>query len=242
MRVDTEVRATRLTQADLTRGATTISSDLLPKLSASFVDRMRLQTRALHVQAERSGVVAALLRGQANRRMYALYLRALLPAYQALESVLQRGDRPLLTPLACPRLYRAPAIETDLRDLAGPDWAAVLQLPESGRRYAERIEAAAADGDGARLIAHCYTRYLGDLNGGQTIGRRVAALRGDGDWTPAFHAFPGIVDPVGFAASYRHALNEAACQAECPHEIVIEARIAFQMNIDLSIEVSTTDG
>lgn len=201
---------------------------------------MRRQTRDLHVQAERSGVVAALLRGQASRQMYAHYLRALLPAYQALERALQANLHPALGELAHPALYRAPAIEADLRHLAGPDWPAVLPVLDSGRRYAACIESAAAEGDGTRLIAHCYTRYLGDLNGGQVIGRRAAALGGNGTWTPAFHAFPALENPREFADAYRQVLDAAADQSRRPHEIVVEAKIAFQMNIDLSIEVSAT--
>lgn len=200
---------------------------------------MRDRTRALHTQAERTGVVAALLRGQATREAYALYLRTLLPAYQALEAVLESGSTALLSGLAHPALFRTRAITADLDALAGANWQQRLPLLDSGRRYAARIESAAC-GDGSRLIAHCYTRYLGDLNGGQVIGRRLMALFGGDGWTPAFQAFPGIADPARFAEAFRQELNATRARIVDPSSVVDEAEVAFRLNVALSIEVSTT--
>ncbi len=223
----------------MTAGVFGIDTEMLCQRPGSVVKQMRERTRALHIQAERSGIVAALLRGKADRRDYALYLRNLLPAYEAMERILQSGGKSILARVAYPGLYRAPAIEHDLRHLAGGDWQTTLPLLASGRRYAARV-AVAAEGDGSRLIAHCYTRYLGDLNGGQVIGRRLARLFDLGDWSPAFNAFPEISDTARFAETFRTALDDAGREAEAPWAAVDEAALAFQMNIQVSIEVSST--
>ena len=55
----------------------------------------------------------------------------------------------------------------------GDDWERAVPLLAAGKRYGKRI-AEAARGDGSRLIAHAYTRYLGDLSGGQIIRKRIA--------------------------------------------------------------------
>ena len=194
---------------------------------------MRQRTGLLHEAAERTGIVAALLRGQATRAGYACYLRNLLPAYQALELALRRDDLPALAGLVHPALHRAESIQSDLSTLAGPSWSSTLPLLPAGQRYADRV-VWAAQGGGARLIAHCYTRYLGDLSGGQVLGRRVAGLFVDCAPVLAFTRFTGIDDLPGFAAAFRGRLDQAAAQAGFSDLIVEEAATAFQLNIDVS--------
>ena len=65
------------------------------------------------------------------------------------------------------------AIEADLVALCGAHWSQGIPLLAAGELYARRI-AKAAEGDGTRLIAHAYTRYLGDLSGGQILQRLLA--------------------------------------------------------------------
>jgi heme oxygenase len=198
---------------------------------------MRTLTGALHQQAEESGVVAAMLRGQITPATYALYLRNLLPAYQAMEQALRRlRASPLFVDLALPALYREPAILADLAALAGPDWATALPLLPCGQDYGGRI-AAAADGDGALLLAHVYTRYLGDLSGGQIVGRRLAGAFGPDGPVLAFSQFPAIADLAAFAARFRSALNQAGTLVDDPEAVAAEAVIAFRQNIAISTAV-----
>jgi hypothetical protein len=67
-----------------------------------------------------------------------------------------------------PAVWRHDALSHDLVRLAGEDWRDSLPPIEAAKRYVDRIKAA-GEGDGARLIAHAYVRYLGDLNGGQAL-------------------------------------------------------------------------
>jgi heme oxygenase (biliverdin-producing, ferredoxin) len=196
---------------------------------------MRRRTTHLHAQAERSGVVAALLQGRVSQPRYALYLRNLLPAYQAMEQALQQNcDRPGYQELAQPALRRSASIVSDLGALAGPDWATALPLLSSGEEYAARVEFAANDG---LLIAHCYTRSLGDLNGGQILRRRLTQTFGPTFQAHAFTTFPGIPDPRGFSQAYRVSLDRAGADLPDWEPIIDEAAIAFTMNIHLSVEV-----
>ena len=199
----------------------TAAAQPAPTLTA----RMRARTAALHVQAERSGVVAAILRGQATPEAYALYLRNLLPAYQAMEQAL----RPLrLVPEA---VYRADSIAADLRSLAGPGWHEALALLPAGQDYAARI---AAIGDGPLLAAHVYTRYLGDLNGGRILRPLLIRLCGS-DFPNAFTAFDGIADVAACARDLLAALNTIGGDAD---GIIEEAAHAFELNIRLSEAVA----
>ena len=200
------------------------------------VTSLYLRTKTLHIEAERTGIIRDLLRGEASREGYALLLRNLLPAYQAMEQGLERHLRsPGVGVLAHYRLDRAPAIESDLQALCGARWDQLPLLP-AGDLYAQRI-AKAAEGDGSRLIAHAYTRYLGDLSGGQILQRLLGRSPGLGPAELSFYDFPRFSDLDALKADYRKALDHAGVVAADRRAVVEEAAIAFSLNIDLSCAV-----
>lgn len=201
--------------------------------AASVVTALYLGTKTLHVEAERSGIIRDLLRGGASRDGYILLQRNLLPAYQALEHGLARHtDAPLLAELTAYHLDRATALEADLVALCGGDFTAIPLLP-AGDAYAARISEA-ADGDGARLIAHAYTRYLGDLSGGQILKRLLARSPGLRPAELTFYDFPAHSDLAALKSGYREALDRAGSRATDPQAITDEGLLAFSLNIDLS--------
>jgi heme oxygenase (biliverdin-producing, ferredoxin) len=197
---------------------------------------MRAGTVNIHRRAEGAGIVAAILTGRASKSGYALYLRNLLPVYEIMERSLHRLPGVPPGDIDQPALCRAASISADLVGLAGSSWLDALPLIPAGERYASRVQWACETGDGARLIGHLYTRYLGDLNGGAILRQRLVQQFGHG-FPTAFTEFPGIPDVVGFVATFRVALDRAgACVAEAD-SAVEEAMIAFEMNIGLAWEV-----
>jgi heme oxygenase len=199
----------------------------------SVVMALYVGTKALHVEAERSGVIRDLLRGEASREGYVLLQRNLLPAYEALERGLERHRAtPALAALNAYRLERSPALESDLVALCGGSFAGIPLLPE-GQAYAQRIDAC-AEGDGARLIAHAYTRYLGDLNGGQILKRLLMKKPGLQPGELAFYDFPDAHDLSSLKNAYRDALDAAGMGVADPQAVIDEGAVAFQHNIDLS--------
>lgn len=206
-------------------------------LPVSVVTALYLRTKALHVEAERTGIIRDLLRGEASLEGYILLLRNLLPAYQAMELGLERHrDSPGLTALAGFRLDRAPAIEADLAEICGHGWKRDIPLLSAGDIYARRI-AKTAEGNGMRLIAHAYTRYLGDLSGGQILQRLLARSLNLKPSELTFYDFPQFSDLAMLKADYRTALDAAGTLANDPQAIVEEGAIAFSLNIDLSCAV-----
>jgi heme oxygenase len=203
----------------------------------SVVTALYLRTKALHAEAERTGIIRSLLRGEASRAGYILLLRNLLPAYRAMEHGLERHTgSPGIELLSPYRLARAHAIESDLAALCGERWIEDVPLLAAGEIYAKRV-AHAADGDGMRLIAHAYTRYLGDLSGGQILQRLLARTLKLRPPELTFYDFPHVSDLEVIKASYRKALDEAGATAPDPQVVVEEGAIAFSMNIDLSCAV-----
>src|SRR4051794_25380816 len=120
-------------------------------LPVSLVTALYLRTKSLHVEAERTGIIRDLLRGEASRDGYILLLRNLLPAYQAMEQGLERHRGTAgLGRLTEFRLDRAAAIEADLVALCGERWSREIPLLSAAELYAGRV-GKAADGDGMRL-------------------------------------------------------------------------------------------
>ena len=76
-----------------------------------------------------------------------------------------------------------------------------------GRAYAG-ADTKAAEGDGARLIAHAYTRYLGDLSGGQILQRLLARSLELRPSELSFYDFPRFSDLDALKADYRKALDQ----------------------------------
>jgi heme oxygenase (biliverdin-producing, ferredoxin) len=210
------------------------STTVLARAPFSLTAMMRDGTRLIHARAERSGVVKDILRGGASRYAYALFLRNLLPAYQQLEAGLEYPRHTLPVKAAARReLYRAAALSSDLFQLFGADWQHVLPLLAAGERYSQRI-AEAARGDGAGLIAHAYTRYLGDLSGGQVMKRLLARALGLGPAELSFYNFPGIDNINQFKELYRRGLDESAALILDISAVVAEATAAFELNVAVS--------
>ena len=204
------------------------------EIDVGLADRLKADTLALHREAERTGILADLLRGEASLADYALLLRNLLPVYETLEQgldALPRGS-PAAT-LARPSVYRAAALRSDLEHLVGPRVLVDLPVLPAGQRYVDAVRRAAGD-EGVLLIAHAYTRYLGDLNGGQILGRLLAKRMGLAPAGLAFYHFAGIDEPAAAALLYRAAIDAADVPASEIRAIVDEAVLAFRCNVELS--------
>jgi heme oxygenase len=199
----------------------------------ALADRLRTETQALHVEAERSGYIQEILKRRASLDGYALFLRNLLPAYQAMEAGLERlTDQPAFQPFDWPKLYRAQAITGDLEALAGPAWKDDLPILAEAQDYANRIDSVA--GSGAGLLGHAYVRYVGDLSGGQIVKRLLSSSPGLAPEMLTFYDFPAIDDADAFKDAFRDALGQAAGTLDDADAVVEEARTAFRLNIAVS--------
>lgn len=205
--------------------------------AGALPDRLRAETQALHTAVERSALMRALLGRGFDRGAYVALLRALHTIYAALEaSLAAQAGHPAIAPLRLPGLDRAAALAHDLDALHGPGWAAELSPVPGARAYARRLRRLAQVRP-ERLAAHAYVRYLGDLNGGRVLQRRVAAAlqRAAGDGT-AFYDFGGEARAARLAADFRAAL--AGLAPAHGAAVVDEARRAFALHQRLFDEIA----
>lgn len=104
----------------------------------------------------------------------------------------QHATHPVLAPTYNPTLFaRTPRLSADIAYLlqtpeslwkTHPSHASLLTSPPAAfARYLTRLQHLSDSNsniDQARLLAHAYVRYLGDLSGGQFIRRRIAKAYG----------------------------------------------------------------
>ncbi|GAA4804250.1 heme oxygenase (biliverdin-producing) [Nocardioides caeni] len=198
---------------------------------------MREGSRAEHEAAENSTFMSELLDGKLNADAYAALLLRLHRVYDALEAaVREQAADPLVAAVHDAALERLAAIEADLTHWApGTDPAGVDSPAASA--YATRLRAAGEWG--GLLVAHHYTRYLGDLSGGQVIGRILTRTfdlpEGVG---VAFYEFPGIPKPKPYKDAYRARLDDLGLDAAGIEAVVAEVKVAFNLNQALFAELS----
>lgn len=188
---------------------------------------LREGTREVHETAERSGFVERLLSGGLDVPAYADLAVQQQAIYAALEqaSADVRADARGAT-LVFDELERTPAIAADLAHLY-PTGTLPSVLPAT-LEYAARLREV-----GTHLplyAAHAYTRYLGDLSGGQIIKRMMQRHYGMGEAGLAFYTFPEIPKAKPFKDLYRERLDGLALSDAEVAEAVEEARLAFRLN------------
>jgi heme oxygenase len=200
--------------------------------AAPFSAVIRTASHDRHTEAENSTFISDLLGGRLGVAAYARYTEQLWFVYRALENAAGAlaGD-PVAGPFLRPELMRVAALERDLDHLLAPGWRdRAAALPET-LEYAARITATARDWPPG-YVAHHYTRYLGDLSGGQVI-RGIAektwgfARKGDG---VRFYVFDAIGNPAAFKREYRALLDALPVNELEKQRVVEECRRAFAHN------------
>ncbi|WP_369030812.1 MULTISPECIES: heme oxygenase (biliverdin-producing) [Streptomyces] len=200
----------------------------------SFSTVIRTASHEQHVEAETSTFMSDMLGGRLGVDAYARYTEQLWFVYEALEAAAGRlASDPVAGPFIQPELMRLPALEKDLAHLRGPDWRATLTALPATRAYADRVAECAREWP-AGYIAHHYTRYLGDLSGGQIIRDRAEktwgfARKGDG---VRFYVFEEIANPAAFKRGYRELLDGAGATVDEleRQRMVAECKKAFALN------------
>jgi heme oxygenase (biliverdin-producing, ferredoxin) len=203
-----------------------------------FSQALRRATAASHERAHHCTYMSALLGGTLTRDEYALLAGQLWFVYEALEQASDAlaGD-PVAEPFVIDELRRLPGLATDLAFLLGPAWRSRITALPATVAYVDRLREVSAGWAGG-YVAHHYTRYLGDLAGGQVVRavlRRVYGIDGAG---ALFYDFDPIGSPAAFRRRYRAALDDAPFDAVERRRVADEAVRAFELNIALLTQLA----
>ena len=201
------------------------STEATDHTETPFSTRVRAETQDAHDEAENTAFMSDLLSGKLDRAAYVTLLEQYLHLYRALEATERRfADAPELAGVLDARLDRVTALEADLEDLL--DGAAVAGPTSATREYVDRLEALPTDAP-ERYFAHHYLRYLGDLSGGQIIGRLAARHYGLPTESLRTWRFDGIEKHKPYKDGYRAALDAAPLSDAQRDAFIAEARAGF---------------
>merc|ERR1712238_497429 len=217
-------------------------------------------TRKSHSMAENTAFVQGFFKGLSSRDPYQQLLTSLYYIYQAMEedvldtcaaAASAANDDPTSISLQINKLDDIPlrrlaGLEQDMAYFYGSDWNTQIAKPTPATKaYVARIHEIVTQGvinDQLYLfIAHQYTRYLGDLFGGQMMGgmaSRSMDLPSDGSGV-AFYTFDNIPSTKTFITDWYTRLNDIALELSPTEiqDIVDEANLVFALNIELFQEL-----
>jgi heme oxygenase len=203
-------------------------SDIIP-----FSQALRERTRSDHSNSEGAGFMTDLMTGKGSRDDYIALVAQHYFIYEALEAAADRmRANPVAAAFISPHLTRLPAIEADLEFLVGADWRERMTPLPTTRRYVQRIRDVGSTWAGG-FIAHHYTRYLGDLSGGQIIRTLMQRQFGFETNGVGFYLFAGIAKPREFKDTYRAALDAVGWDDAERDRVIDEVVLAYRFNTEL---------
>ncbi len=209
-------------------------------MSVALARQLREGTKKSHTMAENTGFISCFLKGVVDKASYRNLLTDLYFVYSAMEEEIEKlcsQDHPIISPIGFKELFRKDKLEKDLYFYFGKNWSELLKPSPPALEYVARIREIAIDNP-ELLIGHHYSRYIGDLSGGQllkTITQKAMDLPDDKGLD--FYIFEEIRDEKEFKTKYRNTLDSLPIDQHIADSIVEEANRSFKYNMDIFNEL-----
>lgn len=204
-----------------------------------FSQALRERTWASHGDSEGADFMKDLMTGKGTRDDYIALVAQHYFIYEAIEAAAEHFAHDSdAAPFITSQLTRLPALEADLEFLIGADWREHITPVPTAAAYAARVREIAAKDWAGGFIAHHYTRYLGDLSGGQvirTIMQREFGFETNG---VGFYLFDQIAQPKEFKNTYREQLDAVQWDDAERDRVINEVLAAYKFNTDLFVDLS----
>ncbi|XP_028268601.1 heme oxygenase 1a [Parambassis ranga] len=205
------------------------------EVGSDLSEQIKDATKDNHVRAENTQLMLNYQKGQITLTQYKVLLCSLYEIYKALEEELDRNSsHPAVAPIYFPQeLARLESLERDLEHFLGSDWRKKVIVPAATQRYEQRLRQVGRENP-ELLVAHAYTRYLGDLSGGQVLGKITQKSLGLSSTEGlSFFSFPGVSSPNRFKQLYRSRMNSIELSEEQRAALLREAVSSFEFNIQV---------
>jgi heme oxygenase len=203
----------------------------------SFSEILKAATWGDHPSAEDESYLKDLMDGRLSVPEYGEMVAQNYFAYVALDGVSRTlAEHPVAGRFVFPELYRERALERDLATVYGDGWRERIAPSKATRTLVARIHQV-ADWPGG-YIAHHYTRYMGDLSGGQFIRmelQRIYGYRAGGGVD--FYRFDEVGSLPRFKNEYRARLDTLAPDEREQQRIIREVKLAYQLNAEVLAEL-----
>ena len=183
-------------------------------------------TKVSHSAAENTKFVSSFLKGVVSRDNYKQLTANFYYVYRAMEEEIEKLDD---FPLHDKLLNRTNKLEQDLRYYYGVMWRDKIEPSQATKNYVKRIQVIAQQTP-YLLVAHHYTRYMGDLSGGQilsNIAKKALNLTTEG---LKFYEFD-IPNMKEYKDKYRQSLNDLNMSDVQTSMLIDEANYAFKLNM-----------
>ncbi len=210
-------------------------------MTSNLATQLREGTSKSHSMAENVSFVKSFLGGVVDKESYRKLVSNLYFVYSAMEEAMEKNkDNIFIKPIYFPELNRRENLEKDLEYYYGSEWQSAILLSEATKLYVERIQLVSVQRP-ELLVAHAYTRYLGDLSGGQLL-KKIAqrALNLSDGRGLAFYEFERVADEQEFKQNYKKALDSLPLDSSVADQIVAEANVSFTMNMKMFQELETS--
>ena len=160
----------------------------------TFSKELKEATKVSHSAAENTKFVAGFLRGVVDPEDYRKLIANFWYVYSTMEKLIDDADDSIVKVLQGWQtdLDRKQSLEKDLAYYYGPYWKDFIESSEACDTYCSRLNKLAQE-DPYLLLAHHYTRYIGDLSGGQILCKIAKnALNPPAGEGLHFYEFPNI--------------------------------------------------
>ena len=197
----------------------------------TLAQQLKEGTKESHSAAENTKFVASFLRGVVNPEEYRKLIANFYFVYSAMEESISSTEDSMVKAIRSEDLERKESLAKDLEYYYGSYWETTIKPSEACNTYVNRIKQI-AETDPYLLIAHHYTRYIGDLSGGKIL-REIAArvINPPVGVGLAFYDFPSIPNAKEFKNNYRASLDNLGCDEQQVNALITEANYAFRLNM-----------